>query len=165
MVTTAFMGAEPLQGRRCGRGISQTHAGAAQNAETEDQSQLALHQCGDHAAQGQEETAGGRSDFGAEFILNASAGNHEHGKQDDTDGKGSGCLGVGEIGPARIGAGHDLAGPVYVDQCLFPYAPRIQDAQTKVDGGSGKRRDPSLQGNFCCWLYRHSSSLLAWQNE
>jgi hypothetical protein len=122
---SAFVGAEPFQGCRRGRRIAQAHADAAQDTEAEDQAQLAFHQGGDHAAQGQEEAAGGGADLGSEFILDPSAGNHEHGKQDHTDGKRCGRLGVGEIGPPRIDTGHDLSRPVDVDQCLFPNAPRI----------------------------------------
>jgi hypothetical protein len=149
---TSFMGAEPFQGCRRRRRIAQSHADSAQDTESENQAHLAFHQGGDHATQGQEKAARGGADLRSEFVLDPSAGNHEQGKKDDTDGKRGCRLGVGEIGPTRIDTGHHLSRTVYVDQRLFPYAPRIKDAQTQIDGGSGKCGNPSFQWDFRSWL-------------
>ena len=60
-----LMRAEPGESRRRGRGITDPHADAAEDAEPDDQAGVALHQTGDDTAHRQKEAAGDGAHLGA----------------------------------------------------------------------------------------------------
>ena len=126
---TTLVGSEPFQGRRRGRGVAHSHADTANDAEPDNQSGMAPHQTGDNAAEGKQKPAQGRPHLGAKLVLNTSSGNHHHGEQNHADGEGGSGLGIGQVRPAGIDAGHGLAGPVHIDQRLFPDTPGVENTE------------------------------------
>ncbi len=78
----AFVGSEPLKGRRGGGRIADAHTDATEDTKTNDQAGIALHHTGNDAADSQEKTTGDGANLGAELVLNAAAGNHQQRKDD-----------------------------------------------------------------------------------
>ena len=75
------MRAEPGEGCRGGRSITETHADTAHDAEADNQTGITLGYPGDDTAHRQKQAAQDGAEPGADFVLNLAAGNHGYARK------------------------------------------------------------------------------------